>query len=222
MMCIHHRIILAELRQFGARRQPRKALWRRGLHARKPDAESWRAVEAARGVLHGTALDRAEAHGGATIGAPSRRGHVVKGHVARFAQGAPHASPPKGAPGEPIARALICCLPAEASPTVSRRCGNGPCVILALYQRSIRDIWLNTGAGRSLKFEGICCMKLERVWRWVRVFLAGGELRSLKRQLPNAHRLWVRADRTLRQETDREYCARLRLLAQERSGLREP
>lgn len=62
-------------------------------------------------------------------------------------------------------------------------------------------------------------MNLRGLYLSVQAFLPGSELRMLKHQLPNAHRLWVRTGRTLRPETDAEYGARLRQLAQER-GLR--
>ena len=63
-------------------------------------------------------------------------------------------------------------------------------------------------------------MSIEWLWRPVQVCLAGGELRFLRRQLPNVHRLWVRQDQALRQESNAEYRNRLRRLARERGVLR--
>jgi hypothetical protein len=44
----------------------------------------------------------------------------------------------------------------------------------------------------------------------------GGEFGALRRQFPNVHRGWVPDVRGPRQETDREYCDRLKLFAVER------
>jgi len=52
--------------------------------------------------------------------------------------------------------------------------------------------------------------------RLLNVCWPGGELRLLKRELPDAHRLWVPTSRDIRRETDAEYRARLQRLAAER------
>jgi hypothetical protein len=51
----------------------------------------------------------------------------------------------------------------------------------------------------------------------IRPLLAAAELRRLRRQMPNAHRLWIIIQRGIRPETDGEYLDRLRQLARERA-----
>ena len=56
----------------------------------------------------------------------------------------------------------------------------------------------------------------------MQVCLPGAELRRLRRELPNAHRLWVRTDRDIRPESNAEYCARLKQWAKERASGQPP